>query len=455
MMLALRDDRLPGLTLLQDKRALVSALGNAMSNSHPHLGTPVDFRIVRARHRPGLRAIVQGELALERNNSAFNYPVSLWFFAGSKAGKKAQAERASGVNGGPVFEPKSGLLMYVFPDDPHVPAVGRFLSDPSRYLPTLAPHVAEVSEPPQLARYRPGVGTTLRWKTRGQDAVYVKIQTETSVAGTAATLAEIDQAARGAAFAVPQLSGIDLSLNAIALHEVAGTAYGSILADESSAAIEQSTDRILEALTAFHGINVRPRKRKERNDLVERSAETAGLITSLQPAAAPAASDLAHWLKATPVHLFERPIHADMKVEHLVMAVEQVVLLDLDSFALGDPLYDLAMLDMRIAMHGEAGHCGTDAALMACRQVQMAAARDGSPGTLYRYGWLKACTALQLARHHAQNLSAESPRLIHAALALGDSARMLCGTIDGSVARSRQGQSRRDNNTIKENLPCA
>lgn len=454
MIPALNDRSLPGLDLLLDKPSLMSALHRAISGSHPHLGAPTDFKTNRVRYRPGERAIIQGEITLTENNSAIRRPVSLWFYKEAKARKKAAAGRGTGIHGGPVFEPTTGMLMYIFPDDPHVAAVSRFLADPSRYRPTLAPHLREIGFQPELVRYRPGIGTTFRWGPEDKDAIYVKIQTDTNVSDTASTLSNLNHAAFGTAVAVPQTSGIDEDLNAIALHEVTGTTFASILSGASGDAIGQATGKVLGALDAFHSLKVMPNKRKNRDSLVERSAESARLVAAFQPEAASSASNLSQWIAKTVVRLHERPIHADLKVEHLVIKDGRVFLLDLDSFALGDPLYDLAMLDVRIAMHFKVGHCSRDVALAACRMVRRAAASGGSSEVLRRFSWLKACAALQLARHHAQNLNDRALNLIFAALALGHSSRIAFGKAGGQAAHNQHLFTHRDNHDVKESPPC-
>jgi hypothetical protein len=80
-------------------------------------------------------------------------------------------------------------------------------------------------------------------------------------------------------------------------------------------------------------------------------------------------------------------------------------MLDLDCVARSDGLYDVAMLEMRIHSARAAGACAADQADAAIRALYEAYPHDGDACWPQRLAWLRACAALQVAKHHVQNPS--------------------------------------------------
>ena len=408
------DPALPGLEITSDEARFLPALAAALKAEAMPAGLPSSMRIVRMRYRPGQRAIVQVEFAFA-DPLVKTLPASIWLFAGNKARKLA----AGAAPGKPVFEPLSGSLVYLFPNDPHVPEIARFMANAPVHAETLAPGS---SSAPELARFRPGLGATFRWALSGGGAVYVKIQKDKDAREAFKTARRLMDSAAGNTFSVPEPRGLDSRINAFAMDEVRGSIFGDVLAQAPARQIEDYVGRLLTAMGEFHASGIACDQHKDRGHFAARAQAAADLVGIMDPARAVEAQSLAAAIAAAPVTLAAAPAHCDMKVEHIVYADGKFVLLDLDSFALADPLYDFAMLDIRTAMMAESGACSADAAALAGALIRAGAGSQGGPDAKSRYGWLKSCAALQLAKHHTQNLSPDSSRLAAAALAIGQNA---------------------------------
>lgn len=446
------DPALPGLSQIADSEGFAGLLRPLLSSRRPAASRLTGLGIQRVRHREGERAIVQCELDFDDAGQCFSLPASIWMFAGNKAEKRAgQATRTDGA--APLFEPVTKSLVYIFPQDPHVLGLAAFVHTAKSCLRTLVPHAEGTVRAPELVRFRPGLGATFRWTLPGGDAVYVKVLADGDVAVNAARLNVLRDASGRRNWDVPEVTGFDTTLPAIAIGEMRGTVYADLLSRQSADAAAEATKSVVEALRDFHASAPWPEERKTRAHFVSRAQSAAALVARLYPAVARVADAIARWIAATPVVLGEAPVHCDIKVEHLVLLDRKVAFLDLDSHAVADPLYDLAMLEVRIAMHGAAQRCPPDTADRACQMVRSAAAESGNSDALGRYGWLKACAALQLARHFAQNAGAEPERMVRAALALAEAGRAVNAAQSGKGRQGRRlpTQSQPSNREI---VPC-
>ncbi len=418
------DPAMPGLAVIGDP-AFADMLRQAMGDRYGAFGTLAAVKLIRVRHRMGERAIVQADLVFEGKSGPVTVPASLWLFAGNKALKRATRARATG-SAAFVHEPQSQALAYIFPADPHVPGMARFAAGAAGFacLPAAFSGCANLST--ELVRYRPGLGATFRCRAES-GALYVKVFGAYDVERQARTLSALRAASRGRGWTVPGVAGMDATLPAIAVRAVRGTVFADALASGREGAAKRAVRRVLDGLADFHeSAPVPASEAKTREHFIERALAAADLIARLVPQAGPSAATLARWLPDPGIVLAEGPAHCDMKAEHIVLRRGRVVLLDLDSFAASDPLYDLAMLDMRIAALRMAGLCLPRIADDAAGAIREAALGYGESGALARYAWLRACAALQVAKHFAQNEVADQAWRVGHALTLGHESRALC-----------------------------
>ncbi len=413
------DDALPGLKVVSAPKLFLPALARALTDAARSFGPPASMRIVRIRHRKGERAVIHAEFDFNCPDGKM-LPASIWLHSAEKAARRGRKAAAGQAPGAPVYEPGSGALIYFFPSDPFVPEISKFVSDPQRFGALLLKGVAAPSSAPELARFRPGVGATFRWGDAGRPGAFVKIQKDCDARTEFGLLEDMHAASAGKSFSVPRPIGFCEEINALAMEEALGDTLGQRLADASPYEARAITGTALRALKELHECGFVPRLRKDRTHLLNRAQSTAQRIGQIEPGSASRALALADALTGFDVRLAEQPAHCDFKLEHMVFSREKVTFLDLDSFALADPLFDLAMLHLRASVAARAGLVGLRAASAVRRAARRAALTDYGSEAASRFAWLKTCAALQLAGHFAQNISPHSAKLCRFALKIGE-----------------------------------
>jgi len=417
----IRDPALPGLeTAMRGEIApcLSAALGAASNGEWSLLSaTPVRFR-----YRPGKRAIVQYTLTFLGLKGEFSTPAALWFFAGGKAAKLARKVTFQGLdNSAPppaVLDPATGGLLQIFPYDYKVPQLAAFLREPGAYAPDLLGAAADPADAPELVRFRPGLGATFRWRRPGGPQVYVKIYPGVNSADALVRLESLHRAAPPAGFATPRVVGSAEKIAAIAVEGIEGPYFGGILATGRIPEIQDAAQRAARALAGLHRCRVAVSSEIDRGAFVQRATAAATSIGTICPTQGKAARHLAGWITRTTAPLRLSLTHMDVKPEHLIVTDDAITLLDVDNMARSDGLYDVAMLEMRIHSAFAAGNCKREQAKAAIRALLEAYSSPGDPGFTRRYTWLRACAALQVAKHYAQNPSDRwrecTAKLLHA-----------------------------------------
>jgi Phosphotransferase enzyme family len=418
---SISDIALPGLSIAADPNLFLPALCSVLMQSGREIAQPDRMTIVRIRHRQGERAVIHAEFGFRPAGTPV-LPASIWLHADGKAKRRAAKAAVRQIARAPVHEPMSDALVYFFPSDPYVPEMADFVSDPHGYAGELLAGFAAPPRAPEVVRFRPGVGAAFRWRGSDKPGAYVKIQKESDALEQAVLLERIREASRGTSFSVPRSLGASARINALAMEEVAGGTFGELLAGASPSEASAVTQKVLRALRALHERGPAPADRRDRDWFAGRARSTAARIAGMAPDAASRAQSLANLLAQSPVMLAERPSHCDIKLEHIVFSGRKTVFLDLDSFALSDPLYDVAMLDMRAAAAAHTGSISKAVSAAVSAAARRAALADYGADAGSRFAWLKACAALQLAGHFVQSSSPRSAILCSLALEAGDAA---------------------------------
>jgi hypothetical protein len=413
------DDALPGLHFVADSKAFLPALSRALTDAGRSDGPLQSMRIIRIRHRRGERAIVQVEFVFQAPENK-TLSAAIWLYAGGKAARRAHKAAAGNAAAAPVYEPSSGALVHFFPSDPFVPDMARFVSNPRSYSGQLLSGLAAPAGEPELARFRPGIGATFRWRDAGKRVVYVKILKDCDAGAAASLLEAMGDASLGKSFSVPKPLGFCADVNGLAMEEALGETLDQRLARSTPRGAHMATAQVLHALRDFHTCAVVPRLRKGRSYFISRAQVAAQLIDSMEPSAGSHAKLLADRISHCDVSLAEEPAHCDIKLEHILLSRQKVTLLDLDSLAISDPLYDLAMLDLRASMAARSGMIGEAAYLAVRDSVRQAALLHYNSDAAARLSWLKACASMQLARHYAQNVGPNSGEHCLFALKMGE-----------------------------------
>lgn len=398
---AIDDDRLPGLKLASNSESLSDAIDAALCEASHGFWRCEQITIRRFRYRQGKRAILQLMLKLAGPEGApVTYPGALWFFAGGKA--KARSKTGTGPTRRmlphTLFEPVSAAILTLFPYDRRVPEIAEFLADPASHTQGLLGRRS--TKPPQLSRYRPGLGATFRWHADDLCG-FVKVFNDRSASEKFAELNDLAQRCIGLDVQTPVPLGFSEDLCAVALKQARGVPLSDILRDGSADEIGQAIESVLKGLTALNGLDVRPVRSRTASDLLRRASATAALIATIDPELGGKANECAGALRESLPCLRLMPTHMDMKIEHVLINDRRACLLDLDSLALSDPLYDPAMLLARIelaALTGEVPH-------RACEAAYTVLLRTIGPGTRRNdFCWLLGIARLQTVRFLMQNI---------------------------------------------------
>jgi hypothetical protein len=401
----IRDPAFPGLEAAmrgEVEQCLSTALRGASGGAWSiGAATPIRFR-----YRPRQRAIVQYSLLLFGPHGDARVPAALWFFSGGKAAKLARKMNVEGLNGAappPVaLDPATGGLLQIFPHDHRVPQLAAFLDKPGTYAGALAEGSVGT---PELVRFRPGIGATFRWRRASGTGVYVKIYPGTDSASLFTQREGLRRAAAQAGFATPRIVGSADEISAVSIEAIVGPDLGDIISTGRLPEIRAATRRVGRALVALHRCAADMPCKMDHDAMARRSASTAATIGNLCSRTGQTAQRLANWINESSAPLRPGPAHMDVKPEHLIVTEGAVTFLDLDSMARSDGLYDIAMLEMRIRSAWASGRFDADQTNAAISELYDAYPGDGETGWRRRLAWLRACAALQVARHHAQNPS--------------------------------------------------
>lgn len=374
-MIAIEDPLLPGLSALDDD-TLQRITGSARVS------------LMRLRYRAGDRAV----LHLETGGAGARQG-SVWFFRGDKAMRLARR------TGGAAFDEATQALYESFPNDHRMPQIRAFVDGYARVAPGLL--AGRPQGTPQLVRYRPGLSCTFRCGVAGRGAVFVKLVNDDSPARIAVMNRRMTGLLAGEPLSIAPVIATDAGLSAISY----GAARGRPL--DAELAATGGTEPLLQGIDALRRLwrlPVTPTRQIGRAALARRAAESVALIGALAPGCLGAARRVFDRIEASAPPLACRPIHADVKLEHVFLDGGRTTLIDTESVALGPPDYDLAGLYGRL-WHAELhGQLPRSTVAAAAGEIRIAA------GAGFR--WCLDEVALRLAKFEAQRPSPGSEERI-------------------------------------------
>lgn len=352
-----------------------------------------DVSLMRLRYRAGHRAI----LHLATGNGAGGRQGSVWFFQGDKA--RRLAKRAAGA----CYDERTAALYQAFPNDHRLPQIRAFLDSSATKLRPLLGGFPEGQ--PELLRYRPGLSCTFRCAVTGGDTVFVKLIGDENPVRLALMNERMSSLLAGSPVLVAPVIGTDTGLFAISYSKAPGTPLDAALAQ--SGGIEP-IQQALDALRLFWRLDFTPVRHLSRQSLLQRAAECVALVSVTVPACREAAERIRSRLDDQNPHLGCRPIHADIKLEHLFLAGGATTLIDTESVSLGPPDYDLAQLCGRLWQAQIEGQLPARLVELAARAVEDTA----GPG----FRWCLDVVALRLAKYYAQRPAPDAAAKIAAVL---------------------------------------
>ncbi len=380
-MLRIEDPHLPGLAdLTQDRlRAITGA-------------DEVD--LLRLRYRAGKRAILH---IAARTGTARNEG-TLWFFKGDKGKRLARRNKKTAR-----FDSHTQVLFEPFPNDHRMPRIRTFIDGYDELMPRLTGYQAAGG--PQLLRYRPGLSCTFRCPVRGQSAAFVKLINDDDPARLCAANRTMQDALASSDVSVARALGLNTQIGAIAYETAPGLPLDATLARASDlSALTQA----MVALRSFWRAPIQPERQMGPDRLLLRARESADFVAVTAPDCAGDAADIVARLGAALPESDLRPIHGDMKLEHIFLDGEHATLIDIESVSMGLPDYDLAQLYGRLWQAEFEGQLPRQIVEAGSSMVRA----EASPN----FDWCLGVVAVRLAKYYAQRPAPGMSQAIRAIL---------------------------------------
>jgi len=268
-----------------------------------------------------------------------------------------------------TFEPVSivpglRMLVQIFPYDRRLRTLGPMMGAAGRdvdplLLARLRPGGWEVEDRAfETARYRTERGAVLRYTIRAHDvqsgrretlACYLKVYRNQRGAETWHFLELMSRKARGG----PQPYNVSRPIAYLSEHrtlvieEAPGAPLSQVLLRAGDPA--KAVHPVARALAAFHQDEIPATRHESLADALKAIRKAATLVAWICPGARDAIEEIMAELTAGLQEAQPTPIHGDLKPDHLFVSGQQVVFIDLDSVALGDPVRDVASFVAHLA----------------------------------------------------------------------------------------------------------
>ncbi len=337
-----------------------------------------ECRIPYSLHREGFRCLVHYDLRLAEPGTGREWSqlVTGVMYAGGKTRRiweeLRQSETGRGTAGGasPIFEPFSyipdlDMLVQVFPYDHRLPALPLLMAGPP---PDLEPLLLARFGPGdwraeawdvEPVRYRATQRAALRLTARARETatgrveerrfyakVYLGGEKGANLGGeqTYQVLRELwDKAsAGGAGFTVGRPIAYLSDLRTLLQEEVPGTTLGRVLHQEEEAI--PAVRKTARALAALHLNDVVVPQRRRLRDEVARLERASKLLRSACPHLGPRIEEIVGAVVAGLEEVPLAPTHGDLKPPHILLNGDSIALIDLDKFAMADPVLDVVDL---------------------------------------------------------------------------------------------------------------
>jgi hypothetical protein len=268
------------------------------------------------------------------------------------------------------FIPELNMLVQVFPFDRKLPHLAPVLNGALRDL-----------EPPLVARLGPGewrtrdraieptryrteLGAALRYTVRAEETrsaraatarCYLKVYRDDHGATTHALLESLAARPEGRRpYDAVRSLGYLPELRTLVLEEASGTPLQHLLLERRDSA--EALRRVARAVAAFNQDDVAVTVPHTLEDQLDEILRAVNLVQWACPEATyeigAIAAEVARGLRV----VAPRPIHRDLKTDHVFLSSDRVIFIDLDSVSVGDPVRDPAHLFAHIV-----GRVGLDA----------------------------------------------------------------------------------------------
>ncbi len=347
----------------------------------PPGGTPLKIescRVARFRYREGLRCIAHYEVTLDHSRTkdagGIRWVTGLMYAGGKNAGVErdlrrclVQSERGCNNRLGlePTgFIPELGMHVQVFPFDRYLPRLPVFVAGPP-------PELRRALEAAfgrgnwslqdcrvSTVRYRPLQGATLRYVVQARDGdggrteqrtFYVKLYRNGADDRAYDIVRSLERAAadRRIGFDVAPVVARCESQSVLVMGAASGTSLDRLVAQGHS--ITAAAVSVATALATLHTGDIATLRVYGHDEFVAQARRAGTLIQWAYPAVRNELAKLVDVLQRVPREPLSRPVHGDLKGDHVFLDGDRVSIIDFDNFAAGEPMIDAAMMTARLA----------------------------------------------------------------------------------------------------------
>jgi Ser/Thr protein kinase RdoA (MazF antagonist) len=421
-----RDPDLPGLGLLLDAEALAQRL-------EPHLPELHDRTLVCTylRYKPGTNCLAGYRVESAGGAAAGIGPIHVTAKAfrstdDPKLWKGATAHGPdSDVTPRPVIIPDAAVSVRVFPDDDRLQGLGVLFSPArSRLLRKLVPHRSELSEAaPVVLRYKPERRCVLRLDCPDGRKASVRCYTPPEFASSDSHNFQSTGRLR-----VPQRLGRSRRHNLLLFEWIAGESLDEVISARSANAMHG----VGAALAELHLQDVHHLRFRTRRDEVRELASTASALEYLCPQLARRCGRLVQTLADRLLSMppMAHPLHGDFSTDQVLMAGDEIVVLDFDEAVFGDPATDLGSFLAQLDSQTNVGQLNADDAESIAERF-LDGYRQMLPVPLERVALYRAAALLRLATHPFRTRQAQWPEQTNAIITQAEKVR----AAHGSAAR--------------------
>ena len=332
-------------------------------------------RISRFRYRQATRSIMLYELRIRESDTG--HERNIWVTGVTYPGDRARHLSNKLLSTNPErripmawmpFEPVSfipdlKMLVQIFPVDRYLPTLPMLI----RGLPHKQEHLflgqfgAGVWRIKQWyvepVRYRPFLGVTLRYTIDAREVesnrcktrcFYVKVYRDDSGKQTYELLRMFQQRFSDGkeGFTIAKPIAYLNDLRALFLEAAPGKSLEQVLLDDKD--VEGAASKVARALAALHKSNIAVTSHRSREDMITRAKKNGAFIQWACPNLSMKVQEI---IRALETHLKDVPscpTHSDIKADHIFFDGSRVIFIDMDSFSLGDPVFDPASLLARL-----------------------------------------------------------------------------------------------------------
>lgn len=354
-------------------------------------------RLLRLRHRSGERPIMH----VAWGAAQVAGQGAIWIYPGDKTQRLAR--RIPGAR----LDAASGALFQAFPQDHRMPLLAAFLANAMPMAQGLIGGAA--ARPPELVRYRPVISATFRWIRHDGQVFYVKQTPGEDVTALAQATSHLGQVSKDLPIRFAPVAGFDPGLGLIACRAAQGQSLDTLLPGAGPRSTARAMAQVTCALRLLGSLPIVPLRILDRAALIRSADHAAQAIALFDPDSGQGAAEAVARLEARAVPMRLRPIHADLKLEHVFLSGPVTTLIDTESLFLGDPAHDLAQLEARLCMARAMGRITDDQAKVSCREIRSHAGPD--------HDWFLTCARLQCARFFAQRFDPAAMAMMREVLA--------------------------------------